>query len=337
VGLTFVGAAIGAGFATGQELLQFFNFFGRDGLFGIVLASALLGLFSFSVLELGRRLSAGTYGDVIRHAAGGVVGAPVDYLVTFFLFGGLVSMVAGSGALMNEQFGWNPSHGAVLLAASAAVTVIFGLEGIVDSMAILVPVMLAGTAVTGLTAALKTGYLIHPNYWRSPASAPIPFWPASAVVYASYNLVLTMAVLAPLGARLGSREDSVRGAIAGGAGLGAAAIIGYVAIASHLPEAAAYQVPMMFVAGRIHPALRTSYALIILASIYTTAVTALYGFITRVAPAGPARTAVVMAAPAAALVLASLGFTTVVRVLYPSVGISGLVLLLALAVELPTL
>ncbi|MGE5542311.1 MAG: hypothetical protein ACM3WT_04675, partial [Bacillota bacterium] len=107
VGATFVGAAMGAGFATGQELLQFFGYFGPAGLWGVMLAASLLGLVAYSVLDIARRRKAANYREVILYAAGDVLGTAMDYLITFFLFGGLVSMVAGSGALMGEQFGWD--------------------------------------------------------------------------------------------------------------------------------------------------------------------------------------------------------------------------------------
>ncbi len=323
---------MGAGFATGQELLQFFVYFGSEGLWGVMLAASLLGVFAYSVLDISRRLAATSYRDVVRHAAGDAVGSGVDYLIAFFLFGGLVSMVAGCGAVMGEQFGWDQFTGAAIMAVLAAATVLLGLQGIVDSMTFLVPFMFVGIVAMGFASALATGYFFKPLLWMNPASAPVPFWPLSAIVYASYNLVLTLAVLAPMGANTASSEHAAMGAAMGGAALGAAAIGGYFAITSRLPEVVAYEVPMMFVARAFGPLVSTAYAVVIIVSIYTTAISVLYGFASRLSPdTGPVRIAFILATSTAALMLASLGFANVVRVLYPSVGVAGMILLASLA------
>lgn len=332
VGATYIGTAMGAGFATGQEVLQFFCYFGPVGTWGVALATLLLGVFGYAVMELGRRSGALSYRDVLNRSMGGLAGRAVDYLITFFMFGGLVSMVAGSGALMSEQLGWQPFAGAILMTVASAVTVLLGLRGIVDSMAFLVPLMFAAMVVFGVVSGLRTGYFLRPEVWRSPSSAVIPSWPLSAVVYASYNIVLTVAVLSPFGAALASREDAIRGATVGGAGLGAAAVATFVSVSSHLPAAAAYGVPMLFVAGAIHPLARALYAVVVLAAIYTTAISALYGFVSRLTtPESPRGRRAAVLTSTAAVALASVGFTNVVRFLYPSVGIAGLLLMAGLA------
>ena len=52
VSAVFIGTIIGAGLASGQEILQFFSFYGINGFYGIILCCVLYMLFSFIVITL---------------------------------------------------------------------------------------------------------------------------------------------------------------------------------------------------------------------------------------------------------------------------------------------
>ena len=64
-----VGAVVGAGFASGQEIYSFFNVYNENGLVGIIISSILLGFIIYKVLVymvtnmyfLGRGLSSNEY------------------------------------------------------------------------------------------------------------------------------------------------------------------------------------------------------------------------------------------------------------------------------------
>ena len=63
---TYIGTVIGAGFATGQEMLQFFVRFGVMGFVGLAFAAAMFIFFGFIIMDLGRRLNARSYREIIH-------------------------------------------------------------------------------------------------------------------------------------------------------------------------------------------------------------------------------------------------------------------------------
>ena len=338
-GAAYVGTAIGAGFASGQEILQFFVYFGAMGLPALAISIALLTFTGYAVMEWGRRLRAESFEPVVLQLGGTALGRAVDWITTFFMFGAYATMLAGAGAVFVEQFGWGPAEGNVVMMAVTLLTVLLGLEGMVGSFSVLVPVMaLAMGALGAATAASQGsfGALFSGFRWSNPYAAPVPWWPLSAVTYASYNTALTIGVLAPLGSRLGGRQDAVRGAVVGGVGLGIAAVATYTAIAAHMPGAASFEVPMIYAAGYFGPSARLVYSLVLLAAIYTTAISALYGFVSRLTvPQSPVGKAVTVAVAVGGLVASMAGFTHAVRILYPAVGYAGLVLIAFLLVKSP--
>lgn len=331
IAATYIGTVVGAGFASGQEVLQFFAHFGFKGLWGLLFATSMFAFFGWVVMDLGARLNAGSHLEVIYSASGEWLGKVIDYVITFFLFGALTAMLAGAGAIFAEQFHWPALLGSIVMVVVTLITVMLGLNGVITSISLVVPVLLASVVGLGIWTAVATGFFANPVISNLPTRAAVPYWPLSAVVYVSYNLVMAVAILAPMGSKYKEPALIKRGALLGGLGLGIGALAIFLSLAPNLPHAARYEVPMIFVAGQFAPLFKTLYSLVLLAEIYTTAVGNLYGFAARLTPIdAPKARYFVIISSIIALLASQLGFTRLVRILYPAVGYAGIMLLLGL-------
>src|SRR5699024_10539061 len=112
----YVGTIIGAGFASGQEILQFYTGYGWWGILGTLVTVILYPLLGYQLVVLGKRLNALSHTSVIYHLCGKYLGFVIDLLLAFFLFGVGVIMVAGSGSLFEQQFGLKPAVGYAIMA-----------------------------------------------------------------------------------------------------------------------------------------------------------------------------------------------------------------------------
>jgi len=324
----YVGTVVGAGFASGQEVLQFFTLHGTKGLGALALATAVLALFGYLLMRAGWRLAATSYGPVIRHVAGPVVGRALDFALTFFLFAGTAAMFAGAGAALAQEYGLPYEAGLLGMAGATMLTVISGIRGVVSSVSFVVPFLLAAVGAVS-AATLATGDV--DLGFAQAHRAPVSHWALSGVVYGSFNLLLAASVLAPL-ARLTPRERLAPGVALGALGLGLGALAVNLTILVHVPEAASAEVPMVLAAARMSPALALAYTVVLMAEVYTTAVSGLFGFVNRVAGEDSRWYRVVtIAATGLAALAGRAGFARLVAVLFPLEGYVGLVLLGALA------
>ncbi len=344
IAATYVSAIVGAGFASGQEVLRFFTHFGAWGLAGLGVASVLLALCGTAIMVESRWSRARSHGDLLWWLGGAWFARLYDFLITLFLFGTTAVMVAGSGAFFQEQLGLPSFPGDLVMAVAAAATVLAGLRGVVVASEVVVPFLLlsvTGIALLSLADAAgpaRSGLTVPGLTWYHPEAAAAPSWLLGACLYVSYNLVLSPAVLTPLAAQARSNRAIVAGGLVGGLLLGAAATCVDVALLAGLPESATFEVPMLHAAGRLAGLagrlLRPACAVVIWAEIYTTAVGLLYGFAVRlgggVSPRGrrggegTAFRHWVLAGGLGALVLARAGFSNMVATLYPAVGYAGL-------------
>src|SRR5690606_29938298 len=103
---TYVGTIIGAGYASGQEILQFFNAFFEKGLISLVVATILFIVAAYVPMMLGKRLNCSEFEKVITLGKSQLPQKFSDIIVTFTLFSTLTIMIAASGTTFAQSFGW---------------------------------------------------------------------------------------------------------------------------------------------------------------------------------------------------------------------------------------
>lgn len=330
VAATYIGTVVGAGFGTGQEIFQFFSRFGLPGLAGIAVATFLFVWLGYLIMEQGCKLRASSHYELIRHLCGPKISPLLDLIITFFLFGALSVMFAGTGALFAQQLQLPSIFGSAVMAFFTALTVLAGFSGVISSISFMVPLLLAAVVAT-----CTFGMLQSPPDLLAAAPAKsglLQSWLLAAVLYVSYNLILSLAVLGPLGAEAGRQETLKKGALWGGLGLGISAALIFLAMAGYLPEIAGMELPMVYIAVQISFFFQLIYTLVLAVEVYTTAVGCLYGFVARVAAKSSPRikTLVILGTTVAALGASRIGFANLVSFLYPVTGLCGLVFLFCL-------
>ena len=67
---TYIGTVVGAGFASGQEVLHFFVSFGIKGFSGLMIATVLFIVFGYISMIAGYELKARSHLRIIMHAGG---------------------------------------------------------------------------------------------------------------------------------------------------------------------------------------------------------------------------------------------------------------------------
>lgn len=336
VAATYIGTIVGAGFATGQELLQFFTRFGIGGLGGLIVTTILFIAFGYIIMDLGRELNARSHLEIVRYSGGKFIGTFIDIIITIFLFGSVTAMIAGTGALFEQQLKLPSILGNLLMAVITALTVLTGIQGVINSISYVVPFLL--TAVLGISVYS----VIHfpSNLYAMPEmmghSDLINHWLVAAILYVSYNTVISVGILGPLGNEAQNKKAIWTGAILGGLGLGLGSLMIYAALSGHIADIEKLEVPMIFIAGRISPLVQVIYAVVLIAEVYTTAVSSLYSFASRIVDtkktARIGRT-LVIGSTIAALLASQFGFSNLVKYIYPLEGYCGVALLIALVIK----
>src|SRR5690606_12276810 len=143
----FVGVIVGAGFASGQEILQFFASFGTIGLLGCVVSGVMFALLSMAFSSMGQRLAAPSHKEVIHAMLGRHLGLVFDVLVTFFLFAITVVMLAGAGSLLQQWLGLPAVWGSVLATVATVLIVSLDVRRVIAFIGAVTPLLMLMTVV----------------------------------------------------------------------------------------------------------------------------------------------------------------------------------------------
>lgn len=327
----YLGSVIGAGFATGQEIMQFFILHGSNALKGAFVATFLFAYLGGLVMFLSVTMRSGSYKKLLNYLIGAKAGKFMDVLSLAMLLGGLSVMMAGSGAVLGEQLAWSSRSGILLMALLTSAVLLGGVEGVLAANVFIAPTKFLALAGISIAAILASGCPALMLVSQAPCAGGVAgHWAPASILYVSYNMVVPVAVLSSLGGTV-SLKTGIAGGVIGGFLLGIAVILMSLAGLAYLPEAASYQIPFLYLARRLGAGFSRALGLLIWLAIFTTAIANAHGIASRLAPNGGRRYRLCgVGACLLALPLARYGFANLVRFLYPLFGLAGLVLLISL-------
>ena len=327
----YLGAVIGAGFASGQEIVQFFVSYADQGASGAVLATVLFAIFGGMLLWTAHREKISNYQNMLSYLFGQRLGKIVDFLLAIFLFMGLSTMLSASGAVFYEHL-YLPKYAGILLAFAAIVIALAaGKKSLVFSYNLLVPVKIVLLLIISGYIALFAGdaqSAFSSTYIHSSGKNA---WVFSSLLYVAYNFSLAMVVLTEYQS-VSSSGDGIKGAVLGGLVLGLLVLLNYVALCKYLPAVIHYQVPMLYIAGHVSPLVKYVYTLVLWVGILTTGIANAYGFAQRFAYfTGIDYTVCLIICMTLALPVATQSFSSLVNRVYPIFGVLGILILAGLS------
>lgn len=331
---SYVATIIGSGFATGQEIMQFFSFYGMGGVVACLISMALFAFLGMEVLNRGRLVKPKDSTKIYSLYAGKTVGKFFDWFVPAFLFAVLVVMISGAGATLSEYYGLSPYVGRVGMAVLAYLSVSFGVDKLSGVLGNIGPVIIVFTILVALISLFQ-------NFGNFDASLeflktaqvqkPAPNAVVSGVLYATFNILVVMGFLAGLGATANNKKEAYYGGLLGAVSLMLAALLMYLAILSQAEVLFAKSIPTLVLADNISPMIGKLFSVVLLLGIFSTAAPLLWQCTNRFYQDGTKefrRLSLVFTV--LALVGGFLPFDKLVGTVYPYTGYIGIVLLIAI-------
>lgn len=329
MGSAFIGIMVGAGFASGQEILQYFTSFGQMGLLAAVISTLLFAFLGMNLMKLGSITQTTSHKDVVYRISGKYLGKIMDFIIILTLFGVSVVMIAGAGAIFSQQFGLKAPHGSTVMAGIVILTVLLNVQKIITLIGAVTPFLILAIVlifIYSITTVDMSISELHGVAIKQPTS--MTNWFFSAINYVSYNIVAGAAMIIVMGGTEKNEKVAAYGGLIGGFGLGMLIILSYVAIFINIDLVAGYDMPLLKIVDNIHPTLGISMSIILFAMIYNTAVGSLFSFSARFVKTNTPNFKVhVILTGIIVYVSSSIGFTKLVTLFYPIVGYLGLVLI----------
>jgi len=314
---------IGAGFASGQEIVQFFSSYYEGGFYGIIFAGLLFSVIGYLVLDKVYKERIRNYDEFLFPTLGWFMGWVMEIISTLFMISLFSVMIAGSGKIMEEVLGVPFKYAIVLTAFICMLFILTDIKGVVALSAIITPFMVVGILFVGFYIIIfkDTAVFSFSGYFQSVTHN----WFFSSLIYVSYNSILSIVVMCSLLPYLKTRKIGAAGGILGGAMLCFIAFLLNSAISVFYPESMASELPVLNIVEKYGGVMSNLYVLILWLAMLTSAVTSGFCFIDRVNAKLRWDMKVLTVIVCAVVVpMSSFGFSNLIATIYPIFGYVGL-------------
>lgn len=272
VGAVFVGTVVGAGFASGQEIMQFFTCFGKAGMITLVMSGVLFCWMATSVMKVAAHYGTYNYKGFIYLIAGKRIGSAYDILVTVFLLIVTSIMFAGSGALFRESLGLPPTWGIALMAFLTLFIILQSLTGVLRINSVIVPflfaVIVSVLAATVLNGDIGSMSLQFSENYKGGFIKPLVY----LLFYCCYNTFLSVGILAAIPEDIRNIRVLKAGVLFGAAGLMLLSLMLNISLTMKSPQVFQYSIPMNYITADFGTYIKYAVSFCIWCEIFSTAV-----------------------------------------------------------------
>ncbi|WP_077211331.1 GerAB/ArcD/ProY family transporter [Bacillus dakarensis] len=274
IAAVYVGTVVGAGFATGREIVEFFSRFGFIGLIGILMSGYILIFQGSKLMRISARIGAKSYQEFNEYLFGKILGTIINLLMLVMLLGVCAVMLSGAGAVFDEQLGVSKNIGLVITIGLSVLVMLVGIKGLFAVNTFVVPMMIAFSFMLMILSMKLPNFMDQLLYipfaedgWKSVVA---PF------SYTAFNLALAQAVLVPVASEIKDDQTVKWGGILGGIALTVILLSSHFTLVM-LPNVELYKIPMAVIMKNLASGFYWIFILIIYGEIFTSVIGNIFG------------------------------------------------------------
>lgn len=322
VSYSIIAAIIGAGFASGQEMLLYFVCFKKYGAIGIIVTAASFTYFVYTVLNTCIKRSYHEYDvflSVFTHTAIKRAIKTVTLIFSFAVYG---AMISAAGEMLYDTFAI-PRATATLICACFATILLYVCNNRIFTLNAILGVALV------ILIIFSTLYMLSYREYHT-FSPQLPMSLGSALIYSGYNLVSLTPVLVILSKKLKTQSQAVGVALCVGIiSLIIMSMIFYL-ISIYCGKISLGEIPMLTLARRQNPTFAAIYTFVLGSAILTTLISSGGSLCDTLGIKG--KLAPISLLSAGGYLLSSLGFSRLIDTAYRFCGIAGLLICIIISV-----
>lgn len=309
LGFVYAGVVIGAGFASGRELWQFFGRFGKTGIWGLAVAFALYFVLGCMIFRI---VGENSSKDAFSALEWGRAVMALNFCFMFVLF---ASMTAAAEAMGEETIGIKKEYGGLIFCILLYICAVGGKERLLGTSSALTPLLIVLGIVCAVSVCLSGG-----RRAAQTGDGSLPKAVISGVLYVSYNILSLTAVMFPFGDDLAKKGARLMAGLLGSLLMLIFGVCLFYTLVLYYNPTEGGELPILTLTGRYGGGILYGIcAAALFAAVFTTAV-GNYFALSEMADIPGGKIFVL----AAGYLCSLLGFSGIVDKIYPFFGILGL-------------
>lgn len=329
VSFVIIGTMIGAGFASGQEIILFFNCYGAIGLLGIIVSCIITGIIVYRVFCILNQRSISSYREFLNIITSTSKSSNSKYylilknIVSLFLLISFYIMIAGFCAYFYQELNIPIWLSATLIAILCYITFHRNIQGVISINGFLIPFLIIFILYLGIknisfaiTHYSQQVYIQMSNGFNFS-------WLISSILYSSYNSILLIPILIPLRTLIDTKSKIMKTSLTSSTIL---ALLGISIFCLLLRGESSLDVelPMVQIVKEFGNIYTWTYGIVIIVAIFTSVISSGYGFLSDYTQSSKKYKKLVIFLCASSILIAPIGFANLVNVWYPFFGTLGI-------------
>lgn len=312
-----IGTTIGAGYASGQELWQFF---GHESGLAILLFTIFFVMSCIVIMNISYQRKSTDYLAVLRDIVGDKLTGIYDIMIFLYLFTTTVVMIAGSGAT-GQAFNLSYWWGVGVIVVALIILFLRDINGLLSINEYILPLLLSGLLYILLLFTHDQDLALF-SHWHEQRN-----WTA-AFSFTALNILPLIAVIGAIGNKINSKQEIWIASVGSGLILGVISYIYNNSLIQIADEILLYEIPLFAILKHYPFGMLIFMSILLWFAIFTTAAAGMLGIVTRLQHF--LKTPIwllVMVILAMMIPLTMFGFSTLVGYIYPIYGILNLYVL----------
>ncbi|QNR07034.1 YkvI family membrane protein [Macrococcoides canis] len=327
VAFAFVGVVVGAGFATGQEVLQFFTSHGINSIWGIVLTGLLVTLGGMFVMKGGYDINCENHSTSIKYFLSKQISLIFDFILTAFLLGLALVMSVGGASTINESFNIPFWLSGLIFITLVSLTLCMQFNKIIRVLSVVTPFLIVIVLIISISYMIKHDFNISDGITSIPENKGLYPWWFDAINYSSLQIAAAFSFLSVMGGQLKKGTHAIFGGLFGGIIIMALLMLINLGLVTEYQHIVKVDLPTLLLAQEIHPAIGIIFSIIMVAVIYNTVVGLNYAFISRFTkPYSRNYYIMIVVIAVITFLMTFISFSKLVATVFPIMGIVGLIL-----------
>ena len=315
-----LGTVIGAGYASGRELWEFF---GAESGLAIFIFTILFIVCCYVIMRISMDQQSEHFSPVLVKLVGPKLSKVYEIIVLLYLFTTTIVMLAGGGAALQVFFipYW---VGIIIISSLLILLFVYGVNGMIAVNTWIIPiivVVLGGILIysTDMSAITASSILDKQKNWPS------------AFTFTALNILPLVAVLSAVGNKVTCKKEIMIASLGSGLVLGIISFVYNETLLAVATKIEFFEIPLFAIIQSYPYYMLFFMTLLLWVAIYTTAASGLLGLTTRLQSLFNLPLWVVCTIMLAVMIpFTNFGFSVLVSVLYPLFGLINLYLLVAI-------
>ena len=209
---TYISVCIGSGFATGQEIMQFFSAHGMISILSNTICMGIMAYCGASLFGIGNEKKLKSSNDIFTYLCGKHIGKLFKNFMPLFFFCSFVIMLSGAGASISEYYGISKNLGSFILAIITLCSVLLGINKVISILGNIGPVIAIisiGVGLVTISRNIDSFYIANEIIGTLNLTKAIDNWWMTAIIYSGLNLIIATPFLVGVGATAKNKTNCI--------------------------------------------------------------------------------------------------------------------------------